>query len=497
MRRLLRIACCAVLVGAIAPSSAFAALGSAGPGAYSLASALDSAEPEVWPGKPIAVFPYSEDRAIENSLTEIDFDSYTLATTPGTQYTFETTGKVDTVIAIYDANGERVLAWFDNKSATDLSSLGKWTATAAQPQVIVEISSAYADDPTTQNGPYRLSVSASPNTIAAATIKRIDGANRFAVARNAALSIFGTGWKKPGGGQVSDVIVVCGEDSAMADPLAAASLAGWYEAPLLLTNKLSLPSDTSAAITAIRKANKGAVNIRVIGGKGSVTPAVYAKLSALKGTGKIERIEAANRYALAGKIAERLDTVYYAKYRVHPDEVYVANGQNVAAFSDALAVSGFSYKWKFPLLLTQNTGVPAETKALINGRFAKSLVWAVNGPKYLPENVFGAISAEDRMTASSDRYQAALDIAQWGLTGFTASQQQVVVVNKLPDALAAGTFAGANSGIMVYAPATGPSGATATFLSTRKSAVSRATAFGGTASVTPAGLTQIGALLNK
>jgi hypothetical protein len=525
MRGFVRIAVCAVLIGAIVPTVALASpkgdarnqhvsvmvaekLATAKIAALSLAGAPvdawellppDMVRDDEWPGQMIADanLQLLQDRAITNTADTPDIDTYLLTATPKTQYTFETSGTIDTIITVYDADSGDVLAWFDDKSSIDKSSIGSWTANTGLTQVVIEISTPWDSNPVAQNGAYKMSITKAANTITAASVQRIAGATRYAVASNTAKAIYGPTWKKSNGTQVSDVIVVCGEDSAMADPLAAGSLAGWYEAPLLMTTKLSMPGDTSSAIAAIRNANGNKVNIHVIGGTASVTPAVYNKLSALKGTGTIERIEAKNRYALAAKVAQRLDTLYFAAYGEHPFEVYVANGQNPAAFYDALAASGYCYRWNAPLLLTTNTSVPSETMTEIDGRFVTSTIWAVNSSTYMPNSVYNAIYAQDRMSYSADRYQSALDIAQWGLFTYASSQDELVIVNKLPDALAAGTYAGAAGGVMLYIPATGPAGATATFLTNHKSTVSGAAVFGGTGSVTDAGYNSVYSKLNS
>lgn len=506
MKALSRFVCCAVLIGALVPASALAAPKSAErrvtkysdkgtaitSAARTLAVVADTYEPDDdGPGQTItsANMPLNQNRAIGTD----DIDIYTLTGTPGTKYTFEAVADIDTdtIIYVYDYDTGEVLGWFDDRSDVDYSAAGSWTASTGCKKVIIEVS-AYG------TGPYTMNMTATSRSVRAAKVARIEGANRFAVAVNTAKAIYGTTWKKSTGAQVSDVIVVCGEDRAMADPLAAASLAGWYEAPLLMTNTATLSGDTAAAIKSVRTANGGKVTIRVIGGTGSVSPAVYSKLNALKGTGKIERIQAANRYDLAAVIADRLDTLMFAAYGEHPSEVYVANGQNPLAFYDALAASGMCYAGNVPLLLTQNTAVPASTKSRIKGKFSSSYVVAVNGTKYMPKNVYDGVLAEERMVfgTGADRYVAALDIAQWGFWSYYGSQSQLIVVNKLPDALGAGTFAGAKGGVMLYTPLAGPSGATASFLTDRKSMVDVATVFGGTGSVTAAGKTKVSTLLN-
>jgi len=90
-----------------------------------------------------------------------------------------------------------------------------------------------------------------------------------------------------------------------------------------------------------------------------------------------------------------------------------------------------------------------------------------------------------------------LDIAQWGMYTFAATQNQIVVVNKLADALTAGTYTGATGGLMLYSPYAGPTSVTATFLSDRKSTVDYADVFGGSTCISDAGYAKVGTLLNS
>jgi len=520
MRGFIRVACCAVLIGALVPAGAFAAPSTdarEGRKARIAAEKTRAVTPagvvfaeltadayeldDEWPGQVItdANLPLSQSRALQMwSPSQLDYDNYTLTATAGTMYTFQTTGTHDTVITLYNgANGE-VLARNDDKDDAVFSSLLQWTATADVTQVVCEISDWGWED-----GPYGMEISATPGTVREASLGRIYGANRMAGAVKTATAIYGTDYKKSDGKPVTDVIVVCGEDKAIVDSLSAASLAGWWQAPLLMTASTGLPVETANAIKTIRTGNGGKVNIHVLGGTSVVSAGVYSKLSGLRGSaGKIERISGANRYALSEKVAVRLASLMKADPNVaeYPWEVFVANGENPASFFDALAASGYCYSLNAPMLLTKNTSVPTETRnALKSTAYKDALVRPVNGAKYMPAGVLSGINAlnDDRLTTSSDRYLAAVDIAQWGFYTYSATQDQVVVVNKLADALAAGTYTGATGGVMLYAPISGPSGATAAFLEDRKSTISYADIFGGELCISAAGYNKVGTLLNS
>jgi len=380
MRGFIRVACCAVLIGALVPTGAFAApntdvrdlhraaiAAKKSPGISPVGAVLavytDAYEPDDERPQLItdANLPLAQSRALQMwGPDQLDLDNYTLTATTGTMYTFETTGSHDTRITLYNAATRDVLARNDDKNTPQGPSFLQWTATAGVTEVVCEISDwGWAD------GPYGMEISATPGGVRAAGLGRIYGANRMAGAVKTATAIYGTNYKKPNGMPVTDVIVVCGEDKAIVDSLSAASLAGWWQAPLLMTASAGLPVETANAIKAIRTGNGGKVNIHVLGGTSVVTPGVYSKLSSLRGTaGKIERISGVNRYALSEKVAVRLASLMYADPYVdsYPYEVYVANGENPASFFDALAASSYCYSWNAPMLLTKNTSVPAETK---------------------------------------------------------------------------------------------------------------------------------------
>ena len=97
---------------------------------------------------------------------------------------------------------------------------------------------------------------------------RMPGADRYKVARNMAIEAF------PGLAGTRHVIIACGSDRAMADPLSASGLAGVYNAPVLLVQndrRVVVPAATLQTLSAMKSAN-GPLAIHIVGGPTSVTP---------------------------------------------------------------------------------------------------------------------------------------------------------------------------------------------------------------------------------
>lgn len=303
---------------------------------------------------------------------------------------------------------------------------------------------------------------------------RVSGANRYDVAVNIARGTKGSL-------AFSDVIVACGEDRAMADPLGAAALASAYGCPVLLTPTAKANPGTLATIKAMASANGGRVNIHVVGGMTSIPAAVYNTLSGAKGAGTIERINGANRYDLAYRIAARTKTVLESKGKTIPG-VIVVNIENPASFNDALAVSPISARGHLPLIGVKGDSVPTEANAAL-ALFAGKPRYALNSA-YLSARVRNATGCSSTVTFWQTRASAAVDIARWGVANNFVSYSIIGVVNKLSDALPAGPLLGARNGVMLYTDAAPLSLTTAGFLPSIKSQVSEVWVFGGTASIT-------------
>lgn len=321
------------------------------------------------------------------------------------------------------------------------------------------------------------------------TVTRIDGADRYQVAAAAAATAF------PEWAGVAHVVVACGDDRAAADPLSAAGLAGVYGAPVLLVPSVlsagKLPAATEGALAGIRSANGGRMSVHVVGGTGSVPPAVYARLRALSGTGGfIERIDGRNRYQLSVHIAEKVAKLVYVP------GVLLAAGDRSAAFYDALAASPISYRTHRPLIVTPGATLDRDVDSSLHGVFLGKPITVVNSEAYLTRGVAMVAGAETtRLATSADRYRAACDIASFALSRGWLAPARVGVANRLPDALTGGSAFGKLGGPVLYTSASAVPGVTSGWVGAHKSAVRRVSVIGGIGSVWPGVLGQLGSAL--
>lgn len=327
--------------------------------------------------------------------------------------------------------------------------------------------------------------------IAGASVVRVGGATRYAVMRSMALKAF------PGWIGIKHVVIASGEDRAAADPLCSAGLAGAYDAPVLIVaanlSAGKASAEVESALAGIRSANGGSVQIHVVGGAGSVSDAVYRRLSALKGpAGGIERITGANRYGLSATVASRVVSRLGAG---SVPGVLIANGENPAAFYDALAASPVSYATHRPLLLTSGTTLRSEAASVLKGSLAGKPATAVNSSKYLAAAVLSAAGTSARMTTASGRTSSASQIAAYAVSHGWLENRTLVIANKLPDALTGGSAVGRHGGVVLYTSASDLDSRTVGYLAAWKPAIFSAWVAGGTASVSASSLSQAQTIL--
>lgn len=191
-----------------------------------------------------------------------------------------------------------------------------------------------------------------------------------------------------GRASASTAIVVSGDTAAWPDSLAAAGLAGLYNAPILTTAANSLSSQTAATIR-----NLGVSRVIIVGGTAAVADNVRNQIANIVGSSYVSRIGGVDRYATA----ELVYTYRSSSTWVHPRGGHVhpyysashtwKNGSKKKAallvtgtdYPDALAAAGLSAYTHFPIFLVPADGhITANTKRLLeNGNFDE--VIAVGG----------------------------------------------------------------------------------------------------------------------
>lgn len=264
---------------------------------------------------------------------------------------------------------------------------------------------------------------------------RVAGANRYATAAQTSAQYFGT----------ADTVVIA-TGRTFADGLAAAGLAGLYNAPLLLTEPTMLSGGVAGEIARL-----GASRVFICGGEAAVNGIVATQLDVLPGVNEIVRIGGSNRYETASLIAEHILS------RQGEDAVpftLIARGD---LFPDALAAAPIAYANKAPILLVTPDELPPTTVDVLYD-FGVTNAAIVGGTSAVGPGVEYGIQkmlTSERLDGR-DRYETAAKLAAWAAENDYADFGMTGVATGLDfaDALSGGAGIGAAHGVLLLTPAT-------------------------------------------
>ena len=289
--------------------------------------------------------------------------------------------------------------------------------------------SALAYDPCGSEPPTALELQSQPAPLALSTtpllkdgsssssvVRRLWGDTRYDTMRVVAT----TGFTR-----ASTVVLACGDNYP--DALAAASIAGINDSPVLLTGKDALPTQTADAIKLL-----GANKAILLGGEAAVSSNVA---NSLAGMGlEVSRIQGQTREQTAALIAE--DVVSQSS----PDTIIIANGY---VPWDSLSVSPYAYSNGFPVLLTGANGLLSEDvlrsiRAMPGLR--KAIV--VGGPNAVNEGISAQLGdLQVQRWWGQTRYETSHAIAACSISsGSSASVVGIASGENFPDALTGGAL---------------------------------------------------------
>ena len=212
-------------------------------------------------------------------------------------------------------------------------------------------------------------------------VTRISGETRFETAVQVAYE----GWSDSG---TDEILLATGRN--FPDALAAGPLAYYKDAPILLTEKDSLPS---AVINAIN--DLGVKKVTIIGGTSAVSKEVEDYLRNLNLT--IERIAGSDRYETAVEIAKKLPK---------SNTSIVVYSQN---FPDALSISSYAAAHGYPILLADTNSLKSVIKNQINN-YQKTYV--IGGRDVVSESVFNQLPNPTRISGNN-RYETSVNVATY------------------------------------------------------------------------------------
>ena len=230
--------------------------------------------------------------------------------------------------------------------------------------------------------------------------------------------------------------VVLASGSNYPDALAAASLAGAYDAPIVLTEPNSLSVDAADMIEQLSPKV-----IYVVGGEAAVSKAAVDTAAYYAADGcKVFRIAGDTRLETSLAIAKRVRQKSTAS-----DTLIVATGFN---YADALSVSPFAFAYKSPIFLCGSNGLSADAISYISGAGFKRAI-LVGGTAAVPERVKQQLTSAGISTGSitrlagATRYETSAKIMSYAVNaGMNVSNVYLATGKNFPDALAAGPVAG-------------------------------------------------------
>ncbi len=234
----------------------------------------------------------------------------------------------------------------------------------------------------------------------------------------------------------SDVVLVA-TGTGFADALAAAPLASFHDAPILLTGTDRVPEETEAAIDALE-----ATTAILLGGEAAISDGVEETLSA---TLEVTRHAGADRYETAATLAGE----------AFPDGTDVALVATGTGFADAIAAGPLAASKDAAILLTRPSQLPQATQGALDGLGVREVI-LLGGPAAISDAVEAELARSFAVTryAGADRYETAATLAT---AAFPDGADVVLLATgqDFPDALAASPLAEAEQAPILL---TGPDG---------------------------------------
>ncbi|MHB9003860.1 MAG: cell wall-binding repeat-containing protein [Coriobacteriia bacterium] len=290
----------------------------------------------------------------------------------------------------------------------------------------------------------------------------------------------------------SSVAVLC-SGLSFPDGLAASSLAGALNAPILLTDPNVLPTSVGSEIQRL-----GADKIYIVGGTMAIGAAIEKQIRGYAPAVIIERVSGGNRYETAARVADKVHAITGTR----PDMVFLASGE---AFPDALALSPLAFATKTPILLVGKTVLPSATAAVLTrlrGGLNNSMDLVVAGGEAaisqgVAVQAIALAGGSQVRCSGATRYETALAIAEMGVFANWSDPHTVAVASGItfPDALGGAPLSGRRAGVLVLSPGTSLGTASTAYMKSFDFAIDQAWVLGGTAALPPVVATQIDTIL--
>jgi putative cell wall-binding protein len=237
-------------------------------------------------------------------------------------------------------------------------------------------------------------------------------------------------------------------DILIPDALTASSLAGAYDAPIILTAPDKLSAQTRSLLMSL-----GVIKAIVVGGPPAVSDKVFSEIQQL--VPDTIRIAGPDRFATARMVYCETN-IASNNFDAYRDVAIIADGGN---YPDALSIAPYAFSDTVPIFLSDKVnGLDADTAMTIKSTFSKIIL--VGGSNVVPDKVKVQLgyAADDNSSfvrlAGDDRYQTSARIAEyiniWSQK-LRFHRLCVTTGKNYPDALAGGVFAGRQKTVLVLA----------------------------------------------
>ena len=276
----------------------------------------------------------------------------------------------------------------------------------------------------------------------ASGVERLAGENRYATMEAITQESFGS---------ADSAVLASGQN--FPDALAASSLAGMLDCPILLTDPDSLSSEVETEIYRL-----GVQDVYIVGGVQAVSQSVEDKITQNLGV-SVTRIAGADRYETALEIYSELQDLYYSGGEDVANFCIIATGSN---FADALSISPLAYEGCAPIFLATDGELNADTlQAISQGGFSRAVI--AGGTAVVSDNAQSALESlvgSGRVTrlAGNDRYLTSVAIAKFlassqvnmlGLLPFSYEGFVMATGANYPDALCASSLCGGRHSVLL------------------------------------------------
>jgi putative cell wall-binding protein len=228
------------------------------------------------------------------------------------------------------------------------------------------------------------------------------------------------------------------------DALAASTLAGVSNAPILLTDTLTLDDYCKTELLRLSPSK-----VYVLGSTDVIQAQVIRQIESLAFAPSVKRLGGPTRYETARLIADEAVTL-----GADVSEAFLATGDR---FPDALAVSPIAVIKKIPILLTSSTGLTPTTADFIRTHNIKKIT-IIGDASVVPTSVENTLKqsygCQIERLAGGNRYETArrATVALVARYGLTPTLVGVATGDTFPDALSGGAAMGARGGVLVLTP---------------------------------------------